>query len=366
MSTPSPWRRPPVLPDVRPALPDDPGLRGGVAVLGAGAIAQTAHLPAYGQHGVGVVGVWSRDPATTAGVRARFPFVQRVYASADELLTDPEVRVVDISTPAEGRLDWIEAAVEAGKHVLAQKPLTDSADGLRRLPELLRRAERRGVRIAVNHNGRWAPPWRLATLLVRAGAVGEVVGVTHLHDKPLPPLVGTPFDQLAHMLLSDYLVHWIDITRCWLEPAVVTTVTASDSRSPGQPPEARNPWSATVTLSCDTGATAVVRVVGDVRTARPSCPFWVHGTEGSLRGSVLTGSDRLGLDREGQLEELPLVGQWFVDGFAGTMGELLCAIAEDREPEHSAAHAAGSARLVLAAASSADRGGWPVRVEDVG
>jgi predicted dehydrogenase len=121
-----------------------------------------------------------------------------------------------------------------------------------------------------------------------------------------------------------------------------------------------------VTLSCDTGATAVVRVVGDVRRARPSCPFWVHGTEGSLRGSVLTGSDRLGLDREGQLEELPLVGQWFVDGFAGTMGELLCAIAEDREPEHSAAHAAGSARLVLAAASSADRGGWPVRVEDVG
>jgi hypothetical protein len=47
------------------------------------------------------------------------------------------------------------------------------------------------------------------------------------------------------------------------------------------------------------------------------------------------------------------------------MGELLCAVAEDREPEHAAAHAAGSARLVLAAVASAEQGGRPVRVEDV-
>jgi predicted dehydrogenase len=218
------------------------------------------------------------------------------------------------------------------------------------------------VRIAVNHNGRWAPAWRQTTLLARAGAVGEVVGVTHLHDKPLPPLVGTPFDQLDHMLLTDYLMHWIDITRCWLEPARVLSVQATDSRVPGQPAEARNPWSATLTLSCDTGATAAVRIVGDARASRPSCPFWVHGTEGTLRGSVLTGSDRLSLDRDGETLDLPLHGQWFVDGFAGTLGELMCAVAEGREPENSAAHAAGSVRLMLAGRESAERAGAPVAV----
>jgi len=343
-------------PDARPRLPEDPALRGGVAVLGCGAIARSAHLPAYARHGIGVVGVWSRSPSSTAGLGLP------VYGSAEELLADPAVRVVDIATPAEGRLAWVEAAVEAGKHVLAQKPLTSRADELRRLPALLERAAQQGVRVAVNHNGRWAPPWRLTTLLARSGAVGEVVGVTHLHDKPLPPLVGTPFDDLPHMLLADYLVHWVDITRCWLEPAQVTTVTASDSRVPGQPSGARNPWSATVSLQCDTGATALVRVAGDVRTSQPGCPFWLHGTEGSLRGSVLTGSDRLELDRGEGTERLPLSGEWFVDAFAGTMGELLSAVAEDREPEHSAAHAAGSARLVLAAVESAGQGGRPVPV----
>ena len=351
------------LPDARPRLPDDPALRGGVAVLGAGSIAQTAHLPAYAAYGIGVTGVWSRSPETTAGVRERFPSVPRVYADPQELLDDPEVRVVDIATPARGRLAWVAAAVDAGKHVLAQKPLTLEPDELRALPALLDRAAARGLRVAVNHNGRWAPAWRLATLLARSGAVGDVVGVTHLHDKALPPLVGTPFDQLGHMLVTDYLVHWIDITRCWLEPARVTTVAASDSRVPGQPAASHNPWSATVSLGCDTGATALVRIAGDVRTSRPSCPFWVHGTDGTLRGSVLTGSDRLALDTGGESVDLPLQGQWFVDGFAGTMGELLCAVAEEREPEHSAAHAAGTVRLVLAAQRSAELGGVPVEVE---
>ncbi len=347
------------MPDARPTFPAD---RGGVAILGCGTIAQSAHLPAYEQYGVGVVGVWSRSRATTELVRERFPFVGRIYDDADELLADPAVRIVDIATPPAGRMAWVERAIDAGKHVLAQKPLTVDAAELAALPALLERAEAKGVRVAVNQNGRWAPPWRLATLLARDGAVGDVVGVTHLHDKPLPPLVGTPFDDLEHMLVTDYLMHWIDITRCWLEPGSVTRVQAFDSRVPGQPAESHNPWSATISMVTDTGATATLRIAGNVQTAAPSCPFWIHGTQGTLRGSVLTDSDRLSLDRDGISTDLPLQGQWFVDGFAGTMGELMTAVAEDREPENSAVHAAVSVAIMLAARESARREGEPVRL----
>ena len=345
-----------------PRFPED---RGGVAILGAGTIAQSAHLPAYAQHGVGVVGVWSRTPATTAQVKDRFPFIGRVYASAEELLGDPEVRYVDLATGPEGRLDWIAAAVDAGKHVLSQKPLTLSDDDLDRLPTLLDRAEAAGVRIAVNHNGRWAPPWRATTLLVRAGRVGDVVGVTHLHDKPLPPLSGTPFDDVAHMLLTDYLLHWADITRTWLadgHAGRVVSVQAVDSRVPGQPEEARNPWAATMSMTTASGATAVLRIAGNVVSSAPGCPFWVHGTDGTLRGSVLLDSDRLEVDDGRGREAIPLLGSWFVDGFAAALGELMCAVAEDRPPENSAADAAESVRLVLAARESAEARGSPVGI----
>jgi predicted dehydrogenase len=351
-----------VTPDTAPRFPTD---RGGVAILGAGTIAQSAHLPAYERYGVGVVGVWSRSPDTTATVRDRFPFVGRVYASAEELLADPAVRYVDLATGPEGRLDWIEAAVEAGKHVLAQKPLTLFADDLARLPALLERAGAAGVRIAVNHNGRWAPPWRAASLLIREGTIGEVTGVTHLHDKPLPPLAGTPFDDVPHMLLTDYLLHWVDITRVWLAAGgagEVARVHAVDSRVPGQPDGARNPWSATLSMATGSGASATLRITGSNVASQPGCPFWVHGTTGTLRGSVLLDSDRLELDDGSTRYPVELSGAWFVDGFAAAMGELMCAAAEHREPENSAADAARSVAVVLAARGSAERGGSPVEV----
>jgi hypothetical protein len=88
----------------------------------------------------------------------------------------------------------------------------------------------------------------------------------------------------------------------------------------------------------------------------------VHGTTGTLRGSVLLDSDRLELDDGTACTPVELSGAWFVDGFAAAMGELMCAVAEDRQPENSAADAAVSVELVLAAADSAEQGGAPVRV----
>ena len=342
----------PVAPDPRPRFPE--GQRLGIGILGCGGIAQSAHLPAYEAHQLDVVGVWSRSAATTATVRDRFPCVRRVFGTVDELLADPEVRIVDIAGRPEQRVEWIAAAVTAGKHVLAQKPL---AIDLSALEPVLDEADRRGVRIAVNQNGRWAPSWRLATLLVQSGAVGDVVGITHLHDKPLPPIAGTHFDEIDHMLIADYLMHWIDITRCWLSGKEVRAVRAEDHRVPGQPESAKNPWAATVQVYCTDGAEATIRVVGNGHTAHPACPFWIHGIDGTIRGSALAGQDFLELERDGVATRYALQGKWFVDGFAGTMGELMCAVVEDREPYNSAAHNLSSLRLMLAARESAEHEG---------
>lgn len=345
------------VPDYRPQVPAAP-LR--VGLIGAGAIARTAHLPAYAAWGMPVGAVASRRVETARALAADFA-IPTVHDSVDDLLADPGVEVVDIATGPVGRLDLIAAAVAAGKHVLAQKPLSSDPTELDRLRDVLERARERGIRIAVNQNARWAPVWRLATLLVRSGAIGDVVGVTHLHDKPLPPLAGTPFDDVPHMLIADYLVHWIDITRCWLEGSSVASVTARDSRVPGQPLEARNPWHADIDISTTAGASASLRIIGNARTQAGGCPFWIHGTEGTLRGSILLGSDVLELDRDGVRTALETTGQWFTDGFAGAMGELQTAILAGREPENSAEHVLPTVRIGWAAVASAEAGGEPVR-----
>jgi hypothetical protein len=109
----------------------------------------------------------------------------------------------------------------------------------------------------------------------------------------------------------------------------------------------------------------MIRTVGDARTQSPSCPFWVHGTEGTIRGSVLLGSDFLELEKNGLTTRFALEGAWYPDGFAGTLGELVSAIAEDREAFNSARHNLLSLRMTLAACRSAEESSRPVALDEI-
>jgi predicted dehydrogenase len=346
--------------EYRPSFP--PRYLPGVGLVGCGDIARSWHLPAYGQYGVDVVGVYDPAPEATEGIRDRFPFVRRVFASLDELLADEEIEIVDVATRPDVRPQLIRRALDAGKHVLAQKPLALDVPAARRLVE---EAEERDLRVAVNQNGRWSPPWRIATLLIEQGAIGDVIAVTHVLDRPLPPLVGTHFDEIEHFVIYDYFVHWIDICRCWLDGNTVEAVRALDYRTPDQPAEARSPWAAWVEIHYANGASALIRSVGEGRTDRPSCPFWIHGTEGTIRGSVLLGSDFIELERNGVRTSYTLEGAWYPDGFAGALAELVTAIAENREPFNSARHNLLSLQMTLAACRSAEEGARAVSLDEI-
>ena len=145
-------------------------------------------------------------------------------------------------------MSLIEQAIDAGKHVLSQKPFAVDLAAARALIELGRRSE--GSRLAVNQNGRWAPPWRIATLLIEEGQIGEICAVTHLFEHDFDWTVGTQYDDIEHFVLYDFAIHWIDITRCWFHDKTVATVTAREYRTPAQrrvrrPPGAR--WSSSTT-----------------------------------------------------------------------------------------------------------------------
>jgi predicted dehydrogenase len=218
--------------------------------------------------------------------------------------------------------------------------------------------------VAVNQNGRWSPPWRVATLLIQQGLIGEVLAVSHFYDIKFGWIPGTAFDRLTHFAIYDYSVHWIDITRCWLEGKTIHSIRARDYRTPHQDPNGKTPWGMWVEVAYEDGANAMLRGIGCSETKQGSHPFWIHGTEGTIRGSVL-GDDYVELEKDGLFTRYRLDGTWFPDGFAGTMGELLSAIAEDRQPYNAARHNLLSLQMTLAACRSADEDGRPVSLAEV-
>jgi predicted dehydrogenase len=347
--------------DYRPSFPE--GYRPGIGVVGCGGIVRSSHLPSYARYGQRVVGVYDVRPDATVGVQEEYG-VETIFDDLGELLAHPDVEIVDVATHPDVRPTLIREALAARKHVLAQKPLAEDLDTAR---ELVEEAERLGLSLAVNQNGRWAPAWRVATLLVEQGAIGDVVAVTHLYDHDYVFTLGTVFDGIEHLVLYDYSVHWFDITRCWLDGKRATTVRAHEYRAPNQPPESTAPWGAWATIEYDDGSNAFIRGIGGATTTRPSKPFWIHGSEGTIRGQVLgsgnrPGSELVELERDGARTRFELDGTWNSQGFAGTMGELVSAIAERREPYNSARHNLLSLELTLAACRSAEEGGRPVPI----
>jgi predicted dehydrogenase len=135
--------------------------------LGAGNIATVALGPAvHAASGAVLQAAAARDPARAAALQP-----VTVAASYDALLADPEVDAVYISLSNEAHLPWILAAVDAGKHVLCEKPLCLTAD------EVDQVLAAQGDRLVVEASWyRWHPRIRLAQ--ERLADVGPVEHVS--------------------------------------------------------------------------------------------------------------------------------------------------------------------------------------------
>jgi len=118
-----------------------------------------------------VVAIASRS-LEKAQAAARELGLPKAYGSYDELLADPQVDAVYNPLPNHLHVPWSIKALEAGKHVLCEKPLGLDAADARRLVEAARQRPRLKVMEAFMY--RHHPQWKLACQLVQAGEIGEL------------------------------------------------------------------------------------------------------------------------------------------------------------------------------------------------
>jgi predicted dehydrogenase len=149
-------------------MPNTPPVR--VAVLGAGSIAQVMHLPILSRmRGVEVVAIADRDAHTARTIAGRFG-VPHVATRSAEVLTD-DVDAVVVCTPSNRHEDQVRAALRAGKHVLCEKPLALTADGV---AGLLQEEGAAAGRLMVAMNQRFRPDALALRQFVAGGELGDV------------------------------------------------------------------------------------------------------------------------------------------------------------------------------------------------
>ncbi|MCC7491121.1 MAG: Gfo/Idh/MocA family oxidoreductase [Fimbriimonadaceae bacterium] len=142
------------------------------ALVGTGFIGPV-HLEALRRLGIGVTGVLGSTPDKSAAAATAYG-LPRGYADLDQLLADPAVDVVHLTTPNRWHYPQALAVLAAGKHVLCEKPLALTGQ---ESAELVARAAAAGVGAGVCYHNRYYPLCLHARHLVRSGALGEVRAV---------------------------------------------------------------------------------------------------------------------------------------------------------------------------------------------
>ena len=110
--------------------------------------------------------------------------IPKAYGAYDELLADPDIDAVYIPLPNHLHIPWSIKALEAGKHVLCEKPLGMDAGDARRLLEAARRYPSLKVMEAFMY--RHHPQWKLAEQLVKGGEIGELRSIHAYFNYYLP------------------------------------------------------------------------------------------------------------------------------------------------------------------------------------
>lgn len=136
--------------------------------------------------------------------------------SWEEVVSRPDVDVVDICTPGDSHEEIAVAAAEAGKVILCEKPL---ANDVRGAEAMLAAAERAGVLHMICHNYRRAPAVALAKRWIEAGQIGRIRHYrgTYLQDwivdPDFPRVWRLEKDKAGSGALGDIASHSIDLAR---------------------------------------------------------------------------------------------------------------------------------------------------------
>lgn len=206
-----------------------------IGVLGAARISDNAILKPAHETGARLVAVAARDPQRARDF-AEAGRIERVLESYQAVIDDPEVEVVYNPLPNGLHGPWNLRAVEAGKHVLTEKPYASNTDEARRVRDAAAAA---GIHVVEAFHYRYHPVQQRMIELAGSGEIGDVTYVEARMLMPPPP-AGDPrwIAALAGGSLMDvgcYAVHGIRDLGPLLggEPSVTHAIAGEVPAYPG-------------------------------------------------------------------------------------------------------------------------------------
>ncbi|RDW84486.1 hypothetical protein BP6252_02076 [Coleophoma cylindrospora] len=251
-----------------------------VGVIGYGLSAKVFHIPLVQvTPSFKLAAIVQRTPKPDDDASKDHPDA-KIYHSADELIADPSLDVIAITTTPETHFNFTKAALEAGKHVMVEKPFVPTSQEAQQLSDI---SSKTGKLICVYQNRRWDSDFLTVRKLMNEGTLGRVVEFNTHFDryKPSKPTnwKGTLGMDHAGGVVYDLGTHLID--QAYVLFGLPKTVTAifSNQRDDGD----AEPDSVTILLGYGASGPLVTAKAGVLCVETDQLRYWVRGSKGSFK-----------------------------------------------------------------------------------
>ena len=334
-----------------------------IAIVGAGGIVRTAHLPVYRRLGFPIAGLFDIDPDRARAAAQEFA-VSRVYASLEEAAADPGV-VFDVAVPGDQVLGILER-LPSGAGVLIQKPMGPDLATARRI---LAACVARNLTAAINFQLRFSPNMLALHDLLARDAFGTLVDVDVRIVIDQPWHLWTFLEGSPRLEVLYHSIHYIDAIRwCAGEPRAVY---ARGVRHPSMPTLRDTRTSIILDYGDQLRCSLVLNHTHRVGPRHRASQMLVEGLGGAalltwgVNLSYPSGpADTMEVACGGDWQALPLRGSWFIEAFEGPMSNLQRFIAgEDRTLVSPVADAIKTMAVVEACYESSERGATGITSE---
>jgi len=250
-----------------------------IGVVGAGAIAQVAHLPALSKlKGAELVSLCDFDRPKAHQLADRFG-IPNVFTDIEDLLSGPGLDAVIIMTPNHLHEPHVLSALQAKMHVLCERPLALAARGIDRILTAAARADRM---VAVGNNHRFRTDVQAASAFLRSGELGALAAIRGGHYQLKRVAEGWRFRKAESGggVLMEHGLPILDLALWLADFPEVQRVTAHAVRSRGA---GAVEDSMLATLECARGLTIVIDVCWEFVGTEDRAWFDVLASRGSAR-----------------------------------------------------------------------------------
>jgi predicted dehydrogenase len=332
-----------------------------------------------------LVALCGRDATAARAAAARLGWA---HAETDwhALIERDDVQLVDVCVPGDLHAEIAIAALEAGKHVLCEKPLANTLEEASAMAAAAARASARGVRSMIGFNYRRVPALALARRLVEQGRIGAIrhVRATYLQDWLVDPDFPLTWrlqrERAGSGALGDLGAHVVDLAQ-YLTGSLITGVSGvaatfvTERPLPGNDPGSGQVTvddAALFTARLDTGALASFEATRFATGRKNQLRIELNGERGSLAFDLerlnelsfydaaddLPGFRRILVTERGH----PYLSAWWPPGhvlgwehtFTHQVRDLVTAIAEGTDPAPSFADGLRVQRVLAAVSDSAE------------